>query len=374
MSPSTAAVRPHSAARRLASSVWLPWGVGAALLVLLATVALVAGGRVESGVRVPTAVLDMQQSVTTTSAQSVRRSLNEGVTDLTALAASLAQQEGLTDPERLRPRLSGSVDLHSRCRSLYVVDQDRAVVAQVGDDPHQNLLPTGVPEPGLTDAVDVAGAEVILQYAPLAGPAGTTWMLAGEYDPQFLQFAMEGTVPASAWVVNADGRAVGSTIGFAPLQRLDRQILRDAAAEAGSDAGFAIGGGSIDAREVVTWAPAAGSGPAGSLGWGVVTARSLDTIALPHTQAREQGLLFGVLLLVISLGVFGWLYVMLMRPLQRLQQEAERLAYGDLRRPVEIRRYDEIGMMGRSLERVRVLLVRRRVQESASAVMEAERR
>ena len=372
MNVPTAAVHPHGAARRLASSIWLPWGTGAALLVLLACVALVAGGRVDTGMRVPTALVDMQQSVTSASAQSVRRGLNEGVTDLTAMAAALSRSD-VANPDRAQEHLAGLAELHSRYRSLYVLDESRAVVAHVGETSHRALLPAAVSEPGMTGAANVDGTEVILQYSTLSGPADAGWLLVGEYDPLFLQSALEITIPASSWVVDDDGRAVGSTLGFAPLQHLDRQILRRAAGVAGRDAGFAIGGGSRDAREVVTWSPAAGSGPAGVLGWGVVSARSLDTIALPETQARDQALLFGLLLLVISLGAFGWLYVMLMRPLRRLQHEAERLAYGDLRRPVEIRRYDELGLIGRSLERVRLLLVRRRIQESAGVGAEHER-
>ncbi len=372
MSGAAPAVRTHGPARRVASSVWLPWGAGAALLLLLASVALVAGGRVESGVRVPSAVLDMQQSATSTAAQSVRRSLNEGVTDLAASARVLSQGR-VTDGDRLQRHLTGLARLHDRYRTLYVVDQGRNLVAHVGADAHRRLLPDGVVRPGMADAAAIGGTEVILLYAPLRGPAGSSWTLVGEYDPLFLQYALGGTVPASAWVVNADARVVGSTIGFAPLQHMDREVLRDAGAEAGTDAGYTVAGGSIDAREVVSWAPAAGSGPAGSLGWGVVAARSLDTVVLPQTQAREQGLLFGLVLLVLTMGVFGWLYVMLMRPLRGMQQEAERIAFGDLRHPVEIRRYDEIGLMGRSLERVRLQLVRRRVQHSSDALVESER-
>jgi methyl-accepting chemotaxis protein len=97
-------------------------------------------------------------------------------------------------------------------------------------------------------------------------------------------------------------------------------------------------------------------------------------VALPQTQAREQALLFGLLLLVLSLGVFGWLYAMVLRPLQRVRLEAERLASGDLQAPVEIRRYDEIGLIAHSLEQTRLLLISLPAQRSTPSHAESENR
>lgn len=357
-----ARVRRHP--RRVASSVYLPWVAGAVLLLSLAAVALVAGGRVEHGVRVPSAVLEGQQSVTSTAAQAVRRSLNEGVDDLTVLAAILSH-EPVTERTQLRTHLRSVADLHDRYRSVYVVDRLGTVITGIGSRAHPDVLPDVVAEPGMTRPLKVAGDEVIAQYAPLAGPGGARWVLAAEYDPSFLRFALESTVPARAWTVDADGRMLAGTGDFTPFQHLDEPALRRAALQASEHLGYDLHGQGTDARAVVAWAPAAGTGPAGSLGLGVVSTRELSTVALPQTQAREQALLFGVLLLAIALGVLGWLYAMLIRPLQRLAEEAERLAYGDLGKPVQIRRYDEIGLIGRSLEDMRLVLLRQRMQRSA---------
>jgi HAMP domain-containing protein len=359
-----AVVRVRRQPRRVASSVWLPWVAGTVLLLSLAVVTLVAGGRVEHGIRVPRAVLDGQQVATSTAAQAVRRSLNEGVDDLAAVATALSHQR-VTQPSQLRAHLLSLADLHDRYRSLYVVDDRGFVVTQLGSQAHPAVLPPVVTEPGMNRALKVTDSEVIAQYAPLAGPGGARWVLAAEYDPAFLRFALDGVLPASAWVLDGDGRTVGATGDFTPFQRLGEPALRRAALQASDNLGYELGGRATHQQGVVAWAPAAGTGPAGSLGLGVVSARDLGTIVLPQTQAREQALLFGVLLLATSLGVFGWLYAMLIRPLQRLAQEAERLAYGDLRRPVEIRRYDEIGLMGRSLEHMRLVLLRQRMQPPA---------
>jgi nitrate/nitrite-specific signal transduction histidine kinase len=83
---------------------------------------------------------------------------------------------------------------------------------------------------------------------------------------------------------------------------------------------------------------------------------------LPETTIRRQILVFAIVLALMTIVVFGWLWILVLRPLLRLQGEAERLAYGDLSRNVEVIRYDEIGLIARALERIRILLIRQRVQ------------
>jgi hypothetical protein len=56
------------------------------------------------------------------------------------------------------------------------------------------------------------------------------------------------------------------------------------------------------------------------------------------------------------------LYVFVFRALFRLQSEEEHLAYGDLSRHMEIIRYDEIDLVARMLERIRLLLICRYVE------------
>lgn len=79
-----------------------------------------------------------------------------------------------------------------------------------------------------------------------------------------------------------------------------------------------------------------------------------------------------MVLALITLVIFGWIYIVILRPIARLQREAERLAFGDLSKSVEVVRYDEIGLIARALERVRVLLIRRRVQGDRPARREPD--
>jgi methyl-accepting chemotaxis protein len=96
----------------------------------------------------------------------------------------------------------------------------------------------------------------------------------------------------------------------------------------------------------------------------VVATRSVNSFSLPQTEARRHAMLAGAVLGVITVLVFGWLYIVIVSPVMRLQGEAERVAYGDLSKSVRVIRYDEIGLIGRALERVRIGLIRARVRSS----------
>jgi HAMP domain-containing protein len=352
-------------AYRLASSIRLPWAVGLVSLLLLALGITVLVGRGEgSGDEVPQALLDAQQAATVAAAQSVRRGLNEDVSDLVGLAALIGAQQGPAAPGELAGALDAFQVAHPRYLSLYVLDGQDTVVAQTGSPPQPALLPTGdtLLAPGITGVRAEPGSNVpvIQEFTPLADRRRT---LVARYDPGFLRFGLETAEPGQAWVVDEDGRAIASLDGAASLAPLARASLREAARKAAAGESGAIqSGGSLERRELVGYAPLTGVGPAGDLGWGVVTARSVTSFALPATDARREILLAGILLALVSVLVFGWLYLVVIHPVLRLQAEAERLAYGDLSRSVEVIRYDEIGLVARALERIRIVLIRRRVQ------------
>lgn len=348
---------------RLANSVRLPWGLGLAALLLLGitTVVLFSRGS-ERALRVPNVVLDYQEGITNEAAQSVRRGVNEGVDDLAELGVALEVAAAPTRPQLQRTLLRVS-ELHGRYLSLALIDASGSVVASVGTAPDLGRLELEFPvkEPGMADAVlDASGdALMIPQFAP-ARVGGDRWTVLGLYDPGFLRFPLEPTLPGSGWVVNRDGLVLGGVDEAPALATLPRSSLRDAAAASGTGSGVEVVGGSLDDQEIVGYGPVSGVGPAGQLGWGVVAARAVDSFSLPETDARRQGVLFGIVLVILALIVFAWLYIVILQPVFRLQLEAERLAFGDLSKPVEVVRYDEIGLVARALERVRILLIRKR--------------
>jgi HAMP domain-containing protein len=341
--------------RRLAASVRLPWTLGVVAMLGLVGVTGILGGRVDSGVVVPTAVLDAQQASTNSAGQQVRRGLNAGLQDLAELASALGLAE---KPGALDPILKEFAAQYRRYRSVYLLDDSRKVVAHAAGNPHPETVPVKPAQPGMTNAVKIDAIPVVVQYAPLKLRDGRTGVLVAEYDVSFVRRALDLARPTTVWVVNSKGEVVASNAGFSAFQQLDRADLRSMAAIANGSSGVANVGGSRAAREIVAYSPVHGDGPASALAWGIVTSRSVDTVALPQTQARRQALLFALVLGALTVIVFGWLLMLFLRPLRALVREAERLAAGDLAEPVDIVRHDEIGMIGRSLERMRVRVIR----------------
>ncbi len=315
----------------------------------------------------PQAILDNQESVTQSAAQSVRRGVNEGVDDLAAFSSILSPINPDQTGSLAKP-LEGAAGVHGRYLSLYVIDDGGKVLHAAGKG-RPTPEPLKLVEPfetaGMRDAAQVEGSPVpiILQYAPLPERDGRARAIVGEYDPSFFRFPLAVADPGEVWLVTSDGRVIGSGGGFTAFQELPRRPLREAAARAArGESGTTVVPGSLGRQEIVAFAPVSGIGPAGTLGWNVVTARSVDSVSLPETNARRQGLIVAIVLALTTVVVFGWLWIFVLRPLFRLQSEAERIAYGDLSKNVEVIRYDEIGLVARALERIRVLLVRQRIQ------------
>ena len=270
--------------RRVASSVWLPWAISALLLLAMVVAALVTGAGERSRTQVSAATLNGQQSMTTTSAQVIRRHLNHGLQDLTRLARTLPRHT-VADGRQLRPLLDVLRDRHGRYRSLYVTDRHGHVVAEVGAGRHPVVLPRRVTRPGIAHEVDSTGRQVIAWYAPLRGPKGSRWTLAGEYDVKQLEASLRKSEPASAWVVDEDGRALHPPTRTATYSVQDQAVLQRAAALASEAAGYEVEADGA-APEVVSWAPVEGAGPAGSLGLGVVSSLPLEELETPAAPAE----------------------------------------------------------------------------------------
>jgi HAMP domain-containing protein len=350
---------------RLASSIRLPWSFGlGALLILAVTTAVLVGRTGEPTIKVPAAVLDYQERIARDGAQSLRRSLNEGVSDVDELARVLSADRTPSASD-LPGQLQEFARAHKRYSALVALDRRGRAVARVGTPPPLGETATW-PLPRARSMRELprgVGQEpVIEQLSPLTPPRSRVQAVVGYYNPTFMRFPLEVSRPGNAWVVNARGQVVGTRVGHARLTLLPRQALRQAAARGYTVSGAESVGGTIDTQEVVGYSPVAGGGPAGKLGWTVVATRDIGSFALPQTDARRQGLMAGVALGVLVLLIFGWLYIVVVAPVLRLQREAERLAYGDLSKSVEVVRYDEIGLIARALERMRINSIRKRVQ------------
>ena len=374
-------------ALRLSNSIRVPWAVGLfTLLVLAVAIGGFVGKTGDDPLEVPRAVLDAQQFQAVATAQSVRKSMNEGVADLDGLAAAVSALSPKGEGGELRPlrevarsggegldttdlarALQGFSAAHGRYTAIGFMDSNGRPVADARRStplalpPGTSLAKRGI-EPGAGTAT--GNAPVIHQFSPVPENRSGIAAVVARYDPAFLRFPLTTAEPGSAWIVDRKARVVAALGDAGQLQPLPRPELLRAAREAiGGQTGARSTGGSLDRQEVLAWAPIAGFGPAGALDWSIVTSRAVSDFAFPEVDARRQALLSGVVLGVLALLIFGWLWIIVVSPVLSTQREAERLAFGDLSKPVDVVRYDEIGLIGRALERMRVLMIRRRAQK-----------
>jgi nitrate/nitrite-specific signal transduction histidine kinase len=106
-------------------------------------------------------------------------------------------------------------------------------------------------------------------------------------------------------------------------------------------------------RHAVSWAPVTSTQPTRQTGLTVVTDRPEASLALPHSDEKRELILLGAVIAVLSVVVFGWLYVVIISPLSALARAAGRISRGDADAPVIVRRYDQLGLVARDLERIR---------------------
>ncbi|MCT9935330.1 HAMP domain-containing protein [Planotetraspora sp. A-T 1434] len=335
--------------------MWVPWVCGLLALLTIAGAELVVGGRLDPGSPVPAMVLNGQRSSTISKARLVRMVLRFAERDLDELADDLSRA---ADPasfdERLRDFQSKR---HNPYRSVYVIDTSGRLLAQAGGQPHPDRLPVVPTSAGTTDAIDIDHVPVTLHYAPLGFGKNGRAVAVGEYDLTGLRRAVHVRGTATAWVVNSRGEVIYSTAGFTAFQQLATPELRAAALSPAARSQVSLLG-QAGSQQIVVSVPIRGRGRWPGPLWRLVIARNADTVGLPGSRTRDQALLAALATTVVTVGAFGWLYVIWLRPLRRLVRDAERLAAGDLSTRVEVRRYDELGLAARALEGVRVALIR----------------
>ena len=339
----------------------LPLAVGFLVFAVLAVAVPVYLGDEPVRAPVPPGVLEQQRAVTHNAAQAARRSVNEAVSDLTDLAALLAVHG--PEPTRFEDAVARFADIHQRYQAVYLLAPDRTVIAADGGRARPDLLNGDRPfrAAEMLDAVRTEDGDVVIpQYAPIRAcdnrrPGDDCEVVAsvvGHLQPAALVNALGGLELGRSWLVNRNGDILAAATGTPPFEKLPSRALRDAAARASAGEIGALSTRGSGRIELVGFAPVSGFGPSGKLGWAVVTSRPLSSAPVGtghHRAARGFAIALGVATIVI----FGWLWIAVVRPLDHLEQEADRIAHGDLERPVMIDRSDEIGFVARSLERLR---------------------
>ena len=157
----------------------------------------------------------------------------------------------------------------------------------------------------------------------------------------------------SLWLSNGDRGVIASNHGFRAFQPLPHQVYQDAATQAlAGHSGVAVR--AIDGQStVITWHPVTGRGPSGQVRWALVSAKPVSRLALAPFQLQREALMLLAVVGTSTVLIFGWLYILVIRPWRQAARAAKQLANGDLRRELYPERLDEIGLTVRALERLR---------------------
>ncbi|MET7685392.1 HAMP domain-containing protein [Streptomyces sp. NPDC005423] len=321
--------------------------VCAVLLLVWSAPLMLLLNRADGSVRVPNQIVRDQKARTATLSDRVRRALNEGDADLTAVAALIGDR---TTSEDMRKVLRRTMQEHDRYQSLYVLGADGEILAQAGATPHH----TAGKGPA-KQVIEVSGEggkkPVVTVTAEAPGRGGAA--LIGEFRIEFVNALLGRQGMGEVRVVDARGRIVGGDSGYLAFQRTPSYVTpllkhEDAYATV-------LRGGSV---RVAAVAPFSGGGAAKPLRWKVVSWQPASGLAIPEYSRQNRTVLAGLLGLTAAAACLGWLHIIVVRPLRGLAAQSEALADGDRKTVLFPRHHDEVGAVVRSLE-----LIRQQLQE-----------
>ncbi|GHE05632.1 hypothetical protein GCM10010339_42290 [Streptomyces alanosinicus] len=306
---------------------------------------------------VPRLISDDQRRRTETTADRVRRGINDGYADLTHLATVLDASR----PKETRKALSSSLEQHGRYRSLYVVDGAGEVLVGAGDEPRtpkKVRIKPGVMQTNTSGKEPVIAA-VAAQPARGAPARSGRRYVVGELKVQYLVGILTRPGLGSVWLVDSAQRVIASNKGFVAFGRVPDGRLRahmEAARTAKGSAELLLGWRNPAVAAVAPFNE--NLGVASALGWRVASIRPVFWIGLPEYEAQRRIMLVGLLGLTTGALCLGWLHLVVVRPLRDVTQRAEELAAGDRRTVLYPRYHDEVGSVARGLELIRQRLPR----------------
>ncbi|MGW3124452.1 HAMP domain-containing protein [Streptomyces sp. NPDC001107] len=306
---------------------------------------------------VPRLISEDQRQRTETTADRVRRGINDGYADLAHLAT-------VVDPSRsqeARKVLGRSLEQHGRYRSLYVVDGTGRILVRAGEEPrtpNRARIRPGVRQTN-TSGTEPVLAAVAPQQGKDASARSQHRYVVGEFKVQYLTGILDRPGLGSVWLVDSAHRVIASNKGFVAFGRVSDSRLRDrlkAVRTTGGSAELLLGWRDPAVAAVAPFHDK--PGVASALGWKVASIRPVFWIGLPEYEAQRRIMLVGLLGVTTGGLCFGWLYLVVVRPLRELAQGAEALAAGDRTTVLYPRHHDEVGSVARSLELIRQRLPR----------------
>ncbi|MFD9909422.1 HAMP domain-containing protein [Streptomyces sp. NPDC059063] len=323
---------------------------GVLLLVWSAPLLLLLN-RAGDTVQVPQQLVNDQRERTDTLTDRVRRALNEGHADLTSVASLIGAR---TEPDQMGKVLEGTLNQHTRYRSLYVLDKDGKVLSEAGEDPRgAGKEPSDQP----IRVVDDGGKEpVIIGTAEVPGRGGAA--VVGEFRIDFLNSLLKRPGLGAVRVVDKDRKIIGGNTGYREFQGLPGGRLNALVEGTSQKVGLSPRPSGVLYRDggdiqIAAAAPFVGGGAAKSLGWTVVSWQPASGLPIPEYTLQNRTVLAGMLGITAAAACLGWLHIVVVRPLRQLADRAEALADGDRRTVLYPVHHDEVGAVTRSLELIR---------------------
>lgn len=286
-------------------------------------------------VAVPDALVTSIRNQTTAATEALRRSLNDGLADLTSLTNG-------GNAAGVRSSLDELIAGQSRYRSVYLADQSGRATSVAGRQPLRTAEPLPA-EPGLSLRRGGAPVPVLFAYAPL--PDGQA--LVGEFDLDHIARLL-GRAPGSVQLVDSGLRTIAATDGFIAFADLSEE-LRDSAIKSGEGKPVARRQDGTNGRAVIVSAPLRG-GASGKLGWKVVAEQSVTDLALPGSELRRNAIVAALVAALLALLLFGWQYLLVIRPLRRVAAVADEIVAGRYKSVIYPQNQDQIGTIASCLE------------------------
>ncbi|QTI90977.1 HAMP domain-containing protein [Streptomyces sp. AgN23] len=316
--------------------------VCAVLLLVWSVPLMLLLNRADSAVKVPVQIVHDQNSRTITLSDRVRRALNEGHADLSAVAALIGDR---TTPEDMKKVLERTMQDHDRYESVYVLGADGEILARAGHSPHHK--DGKAPSKQALEVTGEGGKKpVVTATAQAPGRGGAA--VVGEFRIEFVNALLGRQGMGEVRVVDAKGRVIGGDSGYIAFEKAPsylNSLLATKKAHATVQRGGTV--------RVAAVAPFGGGGAAKSLQWSLASWQPASSLAIPEYSLQNRTVLAGLLGLTAAAACLGWLHIVVVRPLRALAGQAEALAAGDRKTVLFPRHHDEVGAVVRSLELIR---------------------
>jgi hypothetical protein len=283
---------------------------------------------------VPTSVVSSHRSQVGNAAETIHRTVSDGLEDL----QSVAGLNGSKDLDTLQPVVQQFAE-QERFRSVYVIDQSGVVTAPSAGRPPLRGINALPDDPGVR-LQDTAGRVPVL-FAHVLLPDKTHTLVA-EFDVDHLSELLR-RAPGRVRLVDSELRTLAATDGFVAFEQLAGDNLRRGVADtlAGKPAARVDGEGT-DRSVIVVRA-------VDDLPWVVVSDKPVRELSLPDNEVRRGAILVALLGALFAILLFGWHYLVLIRPLRRVAA-ASGFTEGEQTDVIYPQRQDQIGTIACCLE------------------------